>query len=799
MALGGGLSPKQGHLERLLELTAGIGFNNKPSDPREEALIHNLLAICTRRLATDGQCCAVEALGGGDITIPLLHLCGTTSGVAQSLSLQALKTWAEDHEGCLQACIQAGSIPLLLSVLEASLPASESDVAAAYSASLAVILLRALVRQDGTDASSSFLAANGIAILLNLLTRLQLDTRSLCLVLYLMNDVTRRSTEVLDRAIEAKAVDQVVAVLRQPISEATKFAALILNRWSLAAQHIPAIWAAGSVDALLYVLGASCIKENVNVDPETVAYALSAFAIMTQDAVDCVRAKLLSSSSDLTAMTRAVAFYERCFKGVGFPHAMMCMLLDGSQGAALVAALGANGLLPLWLNARHVGTQLAQRTAQQDAMSALAAIFDPDETLKITIAMSHLLQRCPEPHFLQSVLGEGRLENLAMGAFGELLASEGTGSYSVFSGQFVPSIPSCEDFSLMSPAPSSALEAWTTVTVGSGDLEGNSSCEVPSVSSPQEQEERPTVIDPCTAVVEDPRPQMAPSLSATLIPPSPGATISRGGNEIPNSNRNLVAAESNSCIAALTRLVALTTLQDTTNTHHAASEDASVDMDTSPIEPVFKRQRLVGSCTHSPSPAFKKEDVGVPRYDTLCFVVGGQEVHAVGFVLEAHSFFLRGLLSTVNHVGERVLVPQLAAFSPESMHRLFVQTVEWSYTGEVENLGSCPDTAFDMWALAEFLQIDGLQRYCEAFIEQWFTARPEIVLHSLKLAESYPSAEPLRCRVARHVLTLLVDRERSIEAERVVAAAAAAGHASTLGMAVGAELRERLTTAAAAL
>lgn len=29
MALGGGLSPKQGHLERLLELTAGIGFNNK--------------------------------------------------------------------------------------------------------------------------------------------------------------------------------------------------------------------------------------------------------------------------------------------------------------------------------------------------------------------------------------------------------------------------------------------------------------------------------------------------------------------------------------------------------------------------------------------------------------------------------------------------------------------------------------------------------------------------------------------------------------------------------------------------
>jgi hypothetical protein len=726
--------------------------------------------------------------------------------VAQSLSLQALKTWAENHEGCLQSCIQAGSIPLLLSVLAASLPASESDVAAAYSASLAVILLRALVREDGADASSSFLAANGIEILLDLLTRLQLDNRSSCLVLYLMNDVTRRSTEVLDRAIEAKAVDQVVAVLRQPLSEATKFAALILNRWSLAAQHIPTIQAAGSVDALLYVLEASCIKENGgNIDSETVAYALSAFSIMTQDAVDAVRAKLLSSSSALTAITRAVAFYERCFKGVGFPHAMMCMLLDGPQGAALVAALGAQGLLPLWLNARHVGAQLAQRTAQQDAMSALASIIDPEETLEITIAMSHLLQRCPEPQFLQSVLEEGRLENVAMGAFGELLASEGSGLYSVFSGQFSPSIPSCEDYSLMSPAPSSALEAWTTVNAGSSDFESKSSCEAPPPQEQQEQEERATILDPCASVVEeDPRPQLALSLSATLSLPSPRATISRGGNEMLHSNRNLVAAannNNNSCIAALTRLVALITPQGTTKYNHSAFEDASMAMDISPVEPVSKRQRLVGPSTPLPpgQPAFRKEDVGVPRYDTLCFVVGGQEVHAVGFVLEAHSSFLRGLLSTVNHVGEKVLIPQLPAFTPESMHRLFVQTVEWSYTGEIENLVSCPDTAFDIWTLAEFLQIDGLQRYCEACIEQWFVTRPEIVLQSLKLAEAYASAEPLCCRVARHVLTLLVDRERSLEAESVVAAAVAAGQASNLGRAMAAELKKQLKTAAAAL
>jgi hypothetical protein len=748
------------------------------ANPREEALIHTLLAICTRRSATDSQCRAVEALGGGDITVPLLRLISTTSGVAQSLSLQALKTWAEDHEACLQTCIQAGSIPLLLSVLAASLPASESDVAAAYSASLAVILLRALVRQDGPDASESFLAANGIETLLDLLTRLQLDNRSLCLVLYLVNDVTRRSSEVLDRAIELNAVDQIVAALRQPISESTKFAALILNRWSLAAQHVPAIRAAGSVDALLSVLEASCCEENgSNVDSETVAYALSAFSIMTQDVVDAVRAKLLSSSSALTAVTRAVAFYERCFKGVGFPHAMMCILIDGSQGAALVAALGAKGLLPLWLSARHIGLQLAQRMVQQDTMTALAAIVDPEETLEITIAMSHLLQKAPEPQFFESVLEEGRLENLAMGAFGELLASEGSGSGSYFG----PSIPSCEDFSSMSPALSSGLEAWTTVT-GSDDLEGKSSCEV---QQPQSQES-----DPCTGVVEDPRRQLALSFSTSLIPPSLGG-ISRGGSGIPNINRNLAAAANNSCTAALTRLASLTN----TNT---TSEDADMAMDIS-TEPRSKRQRVVGPSTPSSSPTFRKEDVGVARYDTLCFVVGGREVHAVGFVLEAHSSFFRGLLSTVSHVGERVLVPQLPAFSPESMHRLFVQTVEWSYTGEVENLGSCPDTAFNLWALAEFLQIDGLQRYCEASIEQWFVARPDVVLHSLKLAESYASADPLRCRVARYVLALLVNRECRIEAEGVVAAAAAAGHAPGLGMAVATEMREQLKTAAAAL
>lgn len=156
----------------------------------------------------------VDALGGGDISLPLLHLTSTTTGVAQSLALQALKTWSEDHPDCMQTCIRAGAIPLLLAVFSACLPTAAADVAAAYSASLAVIHLRAMVREGGDEGASAFLQANGVAILNSLLIQLALDPRSLCLVLYLLNDVTRRSSEVLDAAINARLVDQVVSVLR---------------------------------------------------------------------------------------------------------------------------------------------------------------------------------------------------------------------------------------------------------------------------------------------------------------------------------------------------------------------------------------------------------------------------------------------------------------------------------------------------------------------------------------------------------------------------------------------------------
>lgn len=526
---------------------------------------------------------------------------------------------------------------------------------------------------------------------------------------------------------------------------------------------------------LLQVLEVACAAadhDTTTVDAETIAYALSAFAIMTQDAIEAVRTRLLNSSTSLVAISRAVALYERCFKGIGFPHAMLCMLLEGPNSAPLVAALAAHGLLPLWLSARHVGVQLAERAALPDALAAMEAVYDPDEALEVTVALTHLLQRSPVPQFMKAMANPQRMERLTRGALTEVMAAAAgetlaTAVSSSSIGQCAPSDPSpCEEFAPISPSESSAaLEEWTAsaldATTSAGTVQDDDMTH--QQRTPAHRRQSSTASDTCTVTLNVPRPPVTISLtpSGPITAPSPV----KGGKAV------------GGCAAALARLVSLTT-----------NSDAPTPMDTG-AHPSPKRQRALGpAASSSSSPAFRKEDVGVARYDTLCFVVGGREVHAVGFVLEARSSFLRGLLSTIGHVGERVFVPQLEAFTPEAMHCLFLKAVEWCYTGEVEGLSTFHDSAFNLWALAEFLQIDGLQRYCENVVESWFFARPEVILHSLKLAEAYASAEPLRKRVARHVLSLLIDLERSSEAETLVSAMTAAGHAAALGMAIAGEL-----------
>ena len=540
----------------------------------------------------------------------------------------------------------------------------------------------------------------------------------------------------------------------------------------------------------MHVLEMACGADQdiTTVDPETIAYAISAFAIMTQDAIDAVRTRLLTSTVSLTAVSRAVALYEICFKGIGFPHAMLCMLLEGPEGASLIPTLSASSLLPLWLAARHVGVQLAERAALPDALAAMDAICDPEEALEVTIALTHLLQMSSAPEYLEAVTQFQRLEQLTHGAFREVL-SKGEPSTRLESsssiGQCAPVDPSPrEEFAPISPSQSNvALGDWTTATLeastnasgGSGSILSNDN----DLSQQQQRTPAPfrqtsNAGDICDATINVvPRPPVTLSLTLSTSMPTPS----------PSPINRSIKEAAGGCTSAITRLVAM-----------SAPPQDSMDspMDTT-MQPSPKRQRSVGPAVPS-SPAFRKEDVAVPRYDTLCFVVGGMDVHAVGFVLEARSSFLRGLLSTVGHIGERVIVPQLDGFTPAAMHRLFIKAVEWCYTGEVESLTTCPDSAFNLWALAEFLQIDGLQRYCEGVVESWFSTQSEVVLHSLKLAQAYASAMPLRKRVARHVLSLIIDPERSSEAEAVVAAVTSAGHAETLGVAIASELVEEMTT-----
>ena len=89
---------------------------------------------------------------------------------------------------------------------------SPSSPTSAYAASMAVILLRTLSR-SGEAGMAAFVGCGGVGALLRMLPALRED-RALCLALYLLSDVTRRSGEALGQAVEAGGVPLVVAALR---------------------------------------------------------------------------------------------------------------------------------------------------------------------------------------------------------------------------------------------------------------------------------------------------------------------------------------------------------------------------------------------------------------------------------------------------------------------------------------------------------------------------------------------------------------------------------------------------------
>lgn len=93
------------------------------------------------------------------------------------------------------------------------------------------------------------------------------------------------------------------------------------------------------------------------------------------------------------------------------------------------------------------------------------------------------------------------------------------------------------------------------------------------------------------------------------------------------------------------------------------------------------------------------------------------------------------------------------------MYTLFGWAVEYCYTGGVEGLQ--PQDALDLWTLAEFLQMDGLQRVCEAAAAPAApfpsdagagAGGPTLLGARYALGLAYPSGKALRLGVAREVL-----------------------------------------------
>lgn len=486
------------------------------------------------------------------------------------------------------------------------------------------------------------------------------------------------------------------------------------------------------------MLVACCVSEATQqdaVDSNTVAYALSALAIMSQNSIDDLRRRLLAAPAALTAVTRAVAHYESCFRGVGFPHAMLCMLCHGPDSDTLAATLALLGLMPAWLAAREVSTHLVERASSQDVLRLLRSVQDPDQALESTISLTHLLPYSPA--FLEPLLEGSRLEALAQGALEEMTC----GGPGPVPAELISFLPTGE------ARPLELRQGWR----GEAAVSEESCAAHAAHAAHTALRDASVVADLCTATpggdtaMEEPLQLTAASRSMSFESYFARSVAQR--DDTPEDPRR--------CTSALARLDKLTVAE------------ACCGCKTPPPVACGRKRKRSGE-ELSPRQPFRKEDVGIPRYDALRFIVGGREVHAVGFVLETHSPFLRGLLSTLSNVHEDVAVPSLGQFSADTMHRLFLWAVEWCYTGAVTDMGT-PEDAFELWLLAEFFQVNGLQRYCEIFLERYFEQRPEVLRQCMELTEAYPSAAPLRTLVARHVLSLLTATERCVGAEAVVA------------------------------
>jgi hypothetical protein len=759
-------------------------------------MLRYLLAICTRQHDA-GQSHnesqeepkderATEIV---DTAMRLVHVCSTSEGVVQAVALQALKTWVEDYEMCVNICITKGNIvPTLLSTLHRSLPAATQAATAAYCASIAVILLRVFVRDGGTAGANAFLVSKGVETLLELIDAVACDERSLCLALYLLNDTTRRSMAVLEATVEAGAVRVVVGVLERPnISEATKFAALILNRWSLAAHYQNLIQHSGASDALLGVLKAGVTvisapedSSGDNLDPYTSAYALSAFAMVNQGNIEEIQRVLLADKDALFAISFAISHYEACFDGVGFPHLLMSQLIEGQAGDDILAELARLNVMQVWLKVKHVAVTVIERCIEQDVLDKLGVQLSRllagnpfskealEEVENYVLSAIALLQESLAPDFLPLLIPHGRLETLLSLFLRQVVETDETKEGKKAAKEW-QRVEDCDLEGLVSGKRAKNCENISTSTCTPSIL--------PSPSIPRF----------CFRSLDAETSPRLPK-EPVLLKSSPVATHSSSTRQhtCAKSGSTAIAGLLRWCItiAGSQRVVCsgrfqiaqppsktLSSLLQSPPADGAAVGHLKAAAEVQYVHVNGRKRRAVGLETGiEPSSLsagqLKCSDVGKKRYDSLCFVIGELETHAVGFVLESHSAVLRELLAGIDNTSERVMIPVLPGFSCDRMHQIFRLVVEWCYTGVVQcfehvedgygcggNAATHLEKALDLWKVADFLQMDVLQCYCEKALELRCMKRPELTVTAcVRFATCNLSSRRLYRVVARYSL-----------------------------------------------
>lgn len=318
------------------------------------------------------------------------------SGIVLALALHAIQLWSHERNERIVAAIDQGIVALLTRALSCSLADCHGpDMINSYVSSVAIILLRSFLRSDNALALQAIEDSDCLTVLFQIVKHSDTD-RSLCLSLYMLNDLSRRSAHTMSViAGTSDYLSSVARVFDRPLSEMTKFAVLLVNRWAVDSRLAPLLKQCGILEKLLSVLHC-CAKDTKPHATSTAAYALSALSILAQQNIEGIREMILDdASAHLWALTSAMEKYCECFEhSVGHPHVFFSGLLDGEQGAKVADALVENTLCHHWLPMRFVGGRLLTRAMQNDMLSKFSCLSSSIERrAKTVLALSHLLEK----------------------------------------------------------------------------------------------------------------------------------------------------------------------------------------------------------------------------------------------------------------------------------------------------------------------------------------------------------------------------------------------------------------------